>query len=264
MKRGLIVAALLFGIGVVTTSAQGRFWVLVNGAMRYTGLVVINGTTTNNVNALATTSTDGITLQNTTAATAGVTVQMSPRFRQCGTAWDTAASETVCFFTEVLPATAATPTGLWKLGYSLNGAAATYPLTVSSAGLTTMTGTVNAGNFQPLGAGGYYLGAAVMLGTTPTATTFCTSPTVPNANGTAAFTINVGTACATSAGVITLPAATTGWVVTCFNVTSPATSTIGQTGGTTTTATITNYVRTTGVAGNWTDSNILRCSATGY
>lgn len=81
---------------------------------------------------LVTTSTDGIVLANRTAATAGVPVQMSPRLRWVGTAWDTAASETVAFFAEVLPATAATPTGAWKLGYSLNGAAAIYPLVVLS------------------------------------------------------------------------------------------------------------------------------------
>jgi hypothetical protein len=84
--------------------------------------------------ALATTSTDGLIAVNTTAATGGATVQISPRVRWRGTAWDTAASQTVDFFAENLPATAATPTGTWKLGYSLNGAAATYPLTVTSAG----------------------------------------------------------------------------------------------------------------------------------
>lgn len=90
--------------------------------------------------SLATTSTDGDILQNTTAATSGVTVQISPRTRWRGTAWDTSASETVDFFAETLPATAATPTGLWKLGYSLNGAGATYPLTVSSIGALTTSG----------------------------------------------------------------------------------------------------------------------------
>lgn len=84
--------------------------------------------------ALGTTSTDGIILSNTTAATSGATVQISPRFKLRGTAWDTAASETVDFFLENLPATAATPTGTFQLGYSLNGAAATYPLKVTSAG----------------------------------------------------------------------------------------------------------------------------------
>lgn len=98
-------------------------------------------TTTNSRTALGTTSTDGSVNVNTTAATGAVTVQISPRVRWRGTAWDTAASQTVDFFAENLPATAATPTGTWKLGYSLNGAAASYPLTVTSAGgLTTVAG----------------------------------------------------------------------------------------------------------------------------
>jgi len=161
MKRWLIVAALLLGIGVVGTEAQGRFWVLVNGALRYTGSVFISGPLTVTgtctgcggspltVNNIVTTSTDGLVVQNTTAATSGVPVQMSPRTRWVGNAWDTSASETVAFFAEVLPATAATPTGVWQLGYSLNGAAATYPLTLASNGnLTALGSIVASGNVK--------------------------------------------------------------------------------------------------------------------
>lgn len=97
-----------------------------------------------------------------------------------------------------------------------------------------------------------------------TATTFCTSPSVTGTN-TLAFSINVGTSCATSTATMTFPAtATNGWKVDCVNVTANATNVVSQTGGSTTTATLTNYVRTTGVAGNWTDSNVLRCNAMGY
>jgi hypothetical protein len=99
------------------------------------------------VPGIVTTPTDGVLIQNTTPATAGVPVQMSPRARWSGTAWDTAASESVAFFAEVLPATAATPTGTWKLGYSLNGGAATYPLTVSNLGVvTSLSGYVSGGD----------------------------------------------------------------------------------------------------------------------
>ena len=103
------------------------------------GLNTLSGILTTSVDGIASTSSDGMILQNSTAATAGTTVQMSPRQKWCGTAWDTAASQTVCFFAETLPATAATPTGTWKLGYSLNGAAPSYPMTVSSAGVVTAT-----------------------------------------------------------------------------------------------------------------------------
>lgn len=94
---------------------------------------------------IATTSTDGDVMSNATAATAIATVQMSPRTRWVGTAWDTAASQTVAFFGETLPATAATPTGTWKLGYSLNGAAASYPFTLSSTGVGTFLSSVGSG-----------------------------------------------------------------------------------------------------------------------
>jgi hypothetical protein len=69
-------------------------------------------------------------------------VQWSPRARLRGTAWDTAASQTIDFFTEVAPASAATPTGAWQLGYSRNGAAATYPAIITSAGNMTLLGSV--------------------------------------------------------------------------------------------------------------------------
>mgnify|MGYP001616944267 FL=1 len=63
---------------------------------------------------------------------------------------------------------------------------------------------------------------------------------------------------------ITLPAATTAWVCQVQDVTTPASFIIGQTGGTTTTATITNYSRTTGLATDWTASDVLRVSCMAY
>lgn len=87
--------------------------------------------------SLTTTSTDGLVLRNATAATSGVTVQMSPRIKLRGNAWNTSASKTVDFIIENLPSSAATPTGTLKFGYSLDGAALTYPMTLTSAGLLT-------------------------------------------------------------------------------------------------------------------------------
>jgi hypothetical protein len=88
--------------------------------------------------ALAATSTDSIVLQNTTASivTGGLTVQMSPRTRWSGTGWDSDdnVSRTVSFFAEVLPASANTVTGSWKLGYISAAGATTYPMSVSSSG----------------------------------------------------------------------------------------------------------------------------------
>ncbi len=131
---------------------------------------------------------------------------------------------------------------------------------------TLSAGQVNAnGSIFAVGSGvGLGIGNLSIINTSPTATTFCTSPTVPSNNGTFAFTINVGTGCATSVGTITFPAATTGWVVKCMDVTTPASYVIDQTGGTATTATITAYARTTGLASNWTSSDVLRCMAVAY
>ncbi len=85
--------------------------------------------------ALASTSTDGIIVANDTPTSGGGTVQMSPRVRWRSRAWDgVSADESVDFFAEVLPVSAATPTGTWKLNYSLNGGATTIPFSVSSSG----------------------------------------------------------------------------------------------------------------------------------
>jgi hypothetical protein len=100
------------------------------------------------VNGLTTTSTDGITSQNTTAALIGTQVQISPRVRLSGTAWDTddAVSRTVSFFTESLPITGNTVSGTWKLGYiDPVSAAITYPMTLSSAGGLTVSAAILGG-----------------------------------------------------------------------------------------------------------------------
>lgn len=146
----------------------------------------------------------------------------------------------------------------------IGASGATRPRTIY-AGTSVIAPTVTAVAVNSTGTAAYQVNGVLLASVTaPVATTFCTSPSVPASNGTAAFTINVGTACASSVGTITLPTATTGWIVDCHNVTAPATNIVEQTGGTGTTATVTNYVRTTGVAGNWTDSNVLRCTALAY
>lgn len=94
---------------------------------------------------LVTTSTDGVVVQDTTAATVGVPVQISPRVRLSGRGWDVddAVSRTVSFFTEALPVSGNTVSGTWKLGFIDPVAATiTYPLTVSSAGAVTPLSTI--------------------------------------------------------------------------------------------------------------------------
>lgn len=143
---------------------------LIAPAVRAQGRIVRAFSGFITVNSLATTSTDGVTISNTTAATGGATVQISPRLRFRGNAWDTAASQTVDFFLENLPATAATPTGTLKFGYSLNGGVATYPLTLSSAGVLTAVGAgssvVSGGSVQAAaGSAMFWLGRSTMSST---------------------------------------------------------------------------------------------------
>lgn len=103
--------------------------------------------------ALGTTSTDGLTLANPTPANATTTVQISPRLKWCGTAWNSTSlvSETDCLFIEVLPATVAgTTTATFKIGYINTAGTVTYPGTLTSAGAWTAT-TLGANKF--IGAG---------------------------------------------------------------------------------------------------------------
>lgn len=129
---------------------SGSTTLAVSANLTYDGsvLTVIRG-------ALATTSTDGEVLDNTTAATSGATVQISPRHRISGRGWDTddATSRTVSFFTEVLPITGNTVTGTWKLGYiDPVSAAITYPMTVSRSGRIDALDSINTSTFFSLGA----------------------------------------------------------------------------------------------------------------
>lgn len=88
---------------------------------------------------IGTTSTDGIVLQNTTAAAAGAQ-QYSPRLRLSGRGWKTnatAASQTVDWAIENQPVQgAANPTGNLAFINSINGAAYTSPLLITSSGNT--------------------------------------------------------------------------------------------------------------------------------
>jgi hypothetical protein len=127
------------------------------------------------------------------------------------------------------------------------------------AQLTSLTNT-STSKYQ-LGANGTMFVSA----TAPTVSSgFGSSPTIPTNNGTVAFTINVGTGGTASSGVISLPTATTGWKVNCTDLTTPGTNLTKQTAVSTTTATITNYNSTTGVAAAWTASDILYCDAIAF
>ena len=85
---------------------------------------------------------------------------------------------------------------------------------------------------------------------------------VAASNGTIAFRLDLGGAAGT--GTVTLPTATTGWVLYMQDITNPAATVLSQTGGNTTTATFASYDRTTGLAANWAANDIAVCIAVAY
>lgn len=112
-------------------------------------------------------------------------------------------------------------------------------------------------------------GTLVISGTAPTiASGFGTSPSVVANNGTAAFTVNVGTGGTANNGVIGLPTATTGWVCHTQNLTAQAAHRAAvdtrQTASSTTSATIENQAIATGTATAWVASDVLSVSCTAY
>jgi hypothetical protein len=108
------------------------------------------------------------------------------------------------------------------------------------------------------GSFGWQMQSGANLPTPTISSGFGTSATVPNNSGPTSFSINVGTGGSASSGVIGLPAAQHGWA--CF-ISDGGTTPTGQTEisgpNTTTTVTVTNYSRTTGLAIAWTASEVL-------
>ena len=99
----------------------------------------------------------GILLYNTTAAAAGAQ-QISPAIRWRGQGWktnSTAASQQVAFRAWVLPAQgSANPYGIWKLQASINEGSYSDVMTVSSAGLASVTTLTVSSTFNVIGAVG--------------------------------------------------------------------------------------------------------------
>lgn len=177
--------------GTITTT--GTISLLVNVDHAFTAAQSIANS------GIAVTSTDGLTLQNTTAATSGATVQQSPRLRFRSQVWNTtsvAATNTNDFFIESVPVSAATPSGVLKFGSSLNGASATYPMTLTSGGalvVTTLNGnTFTAGTYTLTGVSGKTLtfnNSLTLSGTDGQTMTFpSTSATIARTDAANTFT----------------------------------------------------------------------------
>lgn len=148
-----ILIALIVSVGPALY-AQGRM-VTTTGVVFVRGII---GSIPITVANIITTSTDGLLIQNTTAATVGVPVQYGPRIRQCGTAWKTdatTASQIDCFASEIRPESAAVATTFtYAWMKSINGGAYSDLLTLNSGGQFTATGSISATGH--LGAGGAF------------------------------------------------------------------------------------------------------------
>ena len=125
--------------------------------------------------------------------------------------------------------------------------------------------TRTAANLATLGAGdGIGMTTAAWISTAPSGPVACTSPTVTWSNGSAAFQIDVGGTCGViTTLVVTLPAVTNAYSCSAINVGASATAAVEMTASDTTSATFTNYTRTTGVALAWVDGADVRISCTG-
>jgi hypothetical protein len=114
----------------------------------------------------------------------------------------------------------------------------------------------------------------VTLGWSSTAPTiasgFCSTGSPVTAlsasNGTAAFDILIGAATCGSTGTLTMPTATTGWVCSATDVTTPASHNVVQTGtnGSTTAVVLTDYSRTAGTAQNFLPADHVHVMCTAY
>ena len=114
--------------------------------------------------ALTTTSTDGVIVQNTTAALVGTQVQMSPRIRLSGTAWNTGgtpASNTLNWVIQNLPTAGNPPTSTLQFAYyDTVNATVTNKFTLTNAGNGVFSGTLSASNLSGINSGDVTIGTA--------------------------------------------------------------------------------------------------------
>lgn len=113
---------------------------------QYGGIQAYNAFDSQRLN-IVTTSTDAFIANNSTAATSGAPVQISPRTRYRANVWNTTttASETSDWIIENLPTSGTTPSSLLKFGYSANGGTYSYPMTLSNTGVLTTSNYIIAG-----------------------------------------------------------------------------------------------------------------------
>jgi hypothetical protein len=146
----------------------------------------------------------------------------------------------------------------------------TFPQFYESA-YTTIYGaglTVNApSNFTlPLTVSALTVRTPYILATAPEVSSgFGEGSSIGHSNGTAAFTINIGSGGTATTGVLRLPQAANGWSVHCDDVTtySPSVFVTKQTATSVATATLTQY-NAAGEPSPWAASDTLVCQAAAY
>jgi hypothetical protein len=106
--------------GILAQDNAGLFWDDTNNIL-----------TVASASALAAVETDGLVLSNATAATGGVLVQMPPRLKFAGSAWNGATADAMTAYLEWLPQSGTTR-GQIKFGVQRNGASTTYPVIIDS------------------------------------------------------------------------------------------------------------------------------------
>jgi hypothetical protein len=139
---------------------------------------------------------------------------------------------------------------VWYAG-RFPGAAGTERMRLTQAGALSLSGVLLVSRTAPtIASGGCTTGSA---------------QSISQSNGSAAFEITLGGATCGSTITLTMPAAAHNWVCDAHNITNPATNVLDMTGAASTTAVVlTNYVRTTGVAGNFTGADHLAVKCAAY
>jgi hypothetical protein len=132
---------------------------------------------------------------------------------------------------------------------------------VASSGFVRVQGTL-----QSAGLSSTYTGNAIFQPAAPTiASGFGTGSSVVHNNGSAGFTVNVGTGGTASSGVVNMPTASTGWACTVAPNGAPQAAAVTYSAPTSATSiTLTNYTLTTGIALAWSASAVLQVTCWGY
>jgi hypothetical protein len=239
------------------------------------GTITVSGTGVNNANQVngAAVAVSALSIASNSSGqlvAASVTVNA-----QTGTTYTVASTDSHALVTfsnaAAVAVTLPQATGSFTSGFYFGaenkgaGLVTITPTTSTINGAATLTVPTNTGctivsdgtNYQVIAC----TAVTKLMGSAPTISSgFGTSPSVTHNNGTASFSINVGTGGTATSGVVGLPTATDGWSCYASDTGTTPTGQTEPTAGSTTTVTLTNYSRTTGLAIAWTASEIIQVS----